>query len=39
MRLEHELHHVATWPVNVPRAPLRRLHGWLRDQRLAAYLA
>ncbi len=39
MRLEHELHHVANRRVNVPRGPLRRLHGWLRDQRLAAYLA
>lgn len=38
-QIEHELHKAAVWPGNVPRQPIQRLHGWLREDRLAAYLA
>ena len=38
-QIEHELHKVAVWPGNVPRQPIRRLHGWLREDRLGRYLA
>ncbi len=38
-QIEHELHSAAVWPGNVPGQPIQRLHGWLREDRLAAYLA
>jgi hypothetical protein len=37
-QIEHELHKMATWPPRVPRDPVRRLHDWLREDRLAQYL-
>ena len=37
-QIEHELHHIASWPPRVPQEPVRRLHGWVREQRLTAYL-
>jgi hypothetical protein len=37
-QIEHELHKMASWPPRVPQEPMRRLHGWVRERRLAEYL-
>lgn len=37
-QIEHELHQIAAWPGSAPAPPMRRLQGWLREQRLATYL-
>ena len=33
-QIEHELHHMITWPPRVPTRPTERLADWVRDQRL-----
>ena len=38
-QIEHDLHHLASWPPGIPREPLHRLHGWVRERRLEAALA
>jgi aminoglycoside phosphotransferase (APT) family kinase protein len=38
-QIEHELHKMASWPPRVPQEPVRRLHAWVRERRLAEYLA
>lgn len=38
-QIEHELHHMASWPPRVPQEPVRRLHAWVCEQRLLEHLA